>query len=202
MGAFILKDDNKYYLSEGGELIDVTEAVIAGIVGALLDDELEEDLEEIERLDAEIADEDIPFCDCADCPDCPETDQLDDYEVVDEDDFPYDGEEGEEIPLWGIPDINRVIFCDPATIVFWEDGTKTIVKTCDGDKFERYMGFAVACMKKMFGSTSRAKKILDEVAVDQVVDRKHKQSNYVPDLNTAFSKVVGQLEDTDGTPEE
>ena len=104
-------------------------------------------------------DEDIPFCDGL-CDDCPECDSLDDYEVVDEDDID-DLWEGDP-PFWGIPDIKRIVFNDPATIVFWDDGTKTVVKACEGDKFERYMGFAMACMKKMFGSTVAAKNIMED----------------------------------------
>ena len=70
-------------------------------------------------------------------------------------------------PMWGIPDIDRVVFNDPATIVFWEDGTKTVVKCAKDQTFERYAGFIAACAKKMFGSTSRAKAIMEENAYDQ-----------------------------------
>lgn len=70
-------------------------------------------------------------------------------------------------PMWGIPDIDRVVFNDPATIVFWEDGTKTVVKCAKDQTFERYAGFIAACAKKMFGSTSRAKAIMEECAYDQ-----------------------------------
>lgn len=70
-------------------------------------------------------------------------------------------------PMWGIPDIDRVVFSDPATIVFWEDGTKTVVKCAKDQTFERYAGFIAACAKKMFGSTSRAKAIMEENAYDQ-----------------------------------
>ena len=37
----------------------------------------------------------------------------------------------------------------------------------DGEKYERYAGFIAACAKKMFGSTSRAKAIMEECAYDQ-----------------------------------
>ena len=48
--------------------------------------------------------------------------------------------------------IKRVIFSDPATIVFWEDGTKTVVKTQDGEKYDKEKGFAMAVCKKVFGN--------------------------------------------------
>lgn len=49
-------------------------------------------------------------------------------------------------------EIKDVIFNDPATIVFWGDGTKTIVKCQDGDTFDKEKGLAMAISKKMLGS--------------------------------------------------
>ena len=40
--------------------------------------------------------------------------------------------------------INKVIFNDPATIVFWKDGTKTIVKRQEGAEFDPEKGLAMA----------------------------------------------------------
>ena len=51
-----------------------------------------------------------------------------------------------------IPEIKNVIFNDPATIVFWEDGTKTVVKCQDGDKFDPEKGLAMAIAKKAYGN--------------------------------------------------
>ena len=48
--------------------------------------------------------------------------------------------------------ISRVIFNDPATIILWADGTKTIAKTHGDDAFDPEKGFAVACAKKLLGS--------------------------------------------------
>ncbi len=47
--------------------------------------------------------------------------------------------------------IKKVIFNDPATIVFWSDGTKTVVKAND-EAFDPEKGLAVAMSKKMFGN--------------------------------------------------
>jgi hypothetical protein len=90
--------------------------------------------------------------DCTTIPGC--------YEEDDKEEIPFCDDY--EPPLWGIPDINRVLFNPPATIVFWGDGTKTVVKVREGDKFEKYAGFAMACMKKMFGSTGAAMEIMKE----------------------------------------
>ena len=112
---------------------------------------------EAKRKDIYVPDDEIPFCDL-DCDCCG---------FCDEDDF------DDEPMMWGIPDVDRVIFSPPATIVFWADGTKTVVKAMEGEKYEKYAGFAMACMKKLFGSTSRAKAIMAECEEDQTP--KHKE---------------------------
>lgn len=48
--------------------------------------------------------------------------------------------------------ITNVIFNDPATIVFWSDGTKTVVKTRGNDKFDPEKGLAMAISKKHMGN--------------------------------------------------
>ena len=47
-----------------------------------------------------------------------------------------------------IPNIIEVIFNNPATIVYWSDGTKTVVKACDKDTFDKETGLAMAIAKK------------------------------------------------------
>lgn len=49
-----------------------------------------------------------------------------------------------------IPGIEKVIFNEPATIVFWNDGTKTVVKCCEKDSYDREVGFKTALLTKMF----------------------------------------------------
>lgn len=51
--------------------------------------------------------------------------------------------------------IDRVIFNDPATIIIWTDGTKTVVKCGENDTFDPEKGFAIAVVKKLFGNHSR-----------------------------------------------
>lgn len=54
-----------------------------------------------------------------------------------------------------LPKIKRVIFNDPATIVLWEDGTKTVVKKQKDDKkkkFDKEKGLAMAIAKKALGN--------------------------------------------------
>lgn len=49
-------------------------------------------------------------------------------------------------------DIKDVIFNDPATIVFWVDGSKTVVKCRDGETFDPEKGLAMAISKKVLGN--------------------------------------------------
>lgn len=56
-----------------------------------------------------------------------------------------------------VPD--RIVFNPPATIVFWKDGTKTVVKCAEGEKFDPYTGFCYAFTEHFLGSISRIKKL-------------------------------------------
>ena len=48
--------------------------------------------------------------------------------------------------------IDKVIFNDPATIVFWKDGTKTVVKAGTDEYFDKEKGLAMAISKKVLGN--------------------------------------------------
>ena len=51
----------------------------------------------------------------------------------------------------GCPSIKKVIFNDPATIVLWDDGTKTVVKCSLGDTYSEWSGLAFCICKKLMG---------------------------------------------------
>ena len=51
--------------------------------------------------------------------------------------------------------IKDVIYNAPATIVIWDDGTKTVVKTQNGETFDKEKGLAMAVLKKIHGNTGR-----------------------------------------------
>lgn len=53
-----------------------------------------------------------------------------------------------------VPEIRKVIYNPPATIILWEDGTKTVVKCCETDIYDPEKGFAMAIIKKLCGNTS------------------------------------------------
>ena len=50
----------------------------------------------------------------------------------------------------------KVIFNNPATIVLWNDGTKTVVTRQKGDRYNKEEGLALCYMKKALGNSSRA----------------------------------------------
>lgn len=50
------------------------------------------------------------------------------------------------------PEIKKVIFNDPVTVVIWEDGTKTVVKCQPGDTYSKETGLALCIAKKFLGN--------------------------------------------------
>lgn len=46
-------------------------------------------------------------------------------------------------------EIDHVVFNDPATIVFWKDGTKTVTKCHAGDTFNKETGLAMCIIRKL-----------------------------------------------------
>lgn len=56
-------------------------------------------------------------------------------------------------------DIEKVIFNDPATIVYWNDGTKTVVKCQDDDVYDKEKGLAMCVAKKFFGNKGNFNKV-------------------------------------------
>ena len=54
-----------------------------------------------------------------------------------------------------VPYIKKVIFNNPATIVFWSDGTKTVAKAHGEDKFDKEVGLTVCIAKKAMGNKKK-----------------------------------------------
>ena len=63
--------------------------------------------------------------------------------------------------------IKDVIFSDPATVVFWSDGTKTVVKTQGGEKYDKEKGLAMAIIKKITGNAGNYYEIFKEWCGDE-----------------------------------
>jgi hypothetical protein len=56
----------------------------------------------------------------------------------------------------------KIIFNDPTTIVYWWDGTKTIVKCSEGEEFVEEVGFAMAVMKRLYSDRSKFLKFVEK----------------------------------------
>ena len=63
--------------------------------------------------------------------------------------------------------IRDVIFSDPATVVFWDDNTKTVVKTRGEEKYDKEKGLAMAIIKKITGNTGSYYNIFKEWCGDE-----------------------------------
>lgn len=62
-------------------------------------------------------------------------------------------EEIEEAKGYMIPEVREILYNGPATIVFWEDNTKTVVKEQPGELcYDPDKAFAMAVCKKLFGN--------------------------------------------------
>ena len=65
-----------------------------------------------------------------------------------------------------IASIERIHFSGDKTIIIWKDGSKTIVSCGEGEQFDEYTGFCAGLVKKLFGSTTAAKRFLNKVRVE------------------------------------
>lgn len=61
----------------------------------------------------------------------------------------------------------RILRCGIATIVFWADGTKTVVKRAPDEPDNAYAAFTAALAIKIFGSNSKVKKIIRQKTEEQ-----------------------------------
>ena len=68
------------------------------------------------------------------------------------------------------PKIKKVIHNNPATVVFWGDGTKTVVKCQEEDRYgySERVGLLMCIAKKFFGNTGCFNDILTEHSADDI----------------------------------
>ena len=64
----------------------------------------------------------------------------------------HDSEKEKESMKFLIPKIKKVLYNEPAVIVFWEDDTKTVVRAQDGEPYDKEKGLAMAISKKALGN--------------------------------------------------
>ena len=87
--------------------------------------------------------------------------------------------------------IDRVIFNDPATIILWKDGSKTVVKRSDDDIWDPEKGFCMAVIKKLYGRTSFIKRFMEpeeEMPILTVEEACESLKNFGKKLNDMMDK--------------
>lgn len=66
--------------------------------------------------------------------------------------------------MWNnsLPEIKKVIFNEPATIILWANGDKTVVKCTAGDTYDKEKGFIIAYLKYLLFNGNLLKKQIKE----------------------------------------
>ena len=86
-------------------------------------------------------------------------------------------------------EIKNVYFNDPATVVIWKDGTKTIVRCSENDFYDPEKGLAMAIVKKAYGNDNRFHKIFKKWLPDEDSDNLIDSEEFFANLrNMLFGK--------------
>lgn len=100
--------------------------------------------------------------------------------------------------------IDHVVFSGPATIVFWKDGDKTVVKCTEGDEYSYEVGIAMATLKKIFGSSYSAYRHDVRKAINKEIDRQiraERKKNTVTKRDAmGLAKIVNAIVDSFNEP--
>lgn len=80
--------------------------------------------------------------------------------------------------------IQKVIFNDPATVVIWKDGTKTVVKCQPGDTYDKEKGLALCISKKVLGNKGNFNEIFKKyIPADE--EKKPADEEYKPKISVS-----------------
>lgn len=97
-----------------------------------------------------------------------------------------------------VDDLDHYIINNEATILFWDDGTKTIVKRTKEDKFDKRVAFLTAYFQKNSGlSRTKANKFLANLKVEEPKEKikKVKESKEKDKKVTKVSKAENPIEE-------
>lgn len=87
--------------------------------------------------------------------------------------------------------VKEIIYHDAATIVYWTDGTKTVVKCNENDEYSEYAGFIAAVAKKMYGGANAINRLIDSKKVirgNGLGQPFHSEKTFVEILDEAAKK--------------
>lgn len=100
------------------------------------------------------------------------------------------------------PGIKKVVYNPPATIVFWDDNTKTVVQCRENDSFDPEKGLAMAITKKALGNKHEyynvVKKWLKKAPKPKCIDLKINKAQTF-EFKVADENIKAALGDLIGT---
>lgn len=82
--------------------------------------------------------------------------------------------------MYGKYYIEEVIFNPPATVVYWKDGTKTVVKYKANETFDYEKGLAMAICKKLYGNGYNFHKVFKKWIPEDAVEKEETKLPYNP----------------------
>ena len=105
-----------------------------------------------------------------------------------------------------VPEIERVIFNYPATIVIWKDDTKTVVKCGENDQYDEETGLALCIAKKALGNKgnwyNEFKKHLPESnnAILAKITKAARKANFKKFDRDQINRVIRMIESACNSP--
>ena len=94
------------------------------------------------------------------------------------------------------PDPKRILRSGPCTIVFWRDGTKTIVRKAPDEEDNAYAAFTAALAIKAFGSNQAVKRI---VGMTETQEKKEKKGTANKEILEFMERYYAEpLKEEDG----
>lgn len=89
-----------------------------------------------------------------------------------------------------LPEIKDVIFNEPATIILWADGTKTVVKCQKGEGYDPEKGMAMAISKKALGNKGNYCEVFKKWLPEEEVNDGRVSSNDLRKAVDHFAKLA------------
>ena len=89
-----------------------------------------------------------------------------------------------------LPEIKDVIFNEPATIILWADGTKTVVKCQEGEGYDPEKGMAMAISKKVLGNKGNYYEVFKKWLPEEEVNDGRVSSNDLRKAIDHFAKLA------------
>ena len=94
--------------------------------------------------------------------------------------------------------IKKIIFNDPATIIIWFDGAKTVVKCGEGDVYDPEKGMAMAIAKRFLGDKGNYYEVFKKWLPEDYEGNAEMVSELTMNGNGAMSLTVTKMEKKSG----